>query len=108
MKIEQMQKLEKIKEESYGQKAYLTELQLNDARLLFRIRTKNINCKMNQSSSHSNKASLWKCDGCGYIDTQSHILYCPSYQHLREGKSMDSDKDLVAYFRDVLKEREDD
>ena len=74
-KIRHLDKLHEMKEESYVQKAYLTELNLEDARMMFRIRTRSIKCKMNHSSSYANKASLWQCPGCGYIDTQSHILY---------------------------------
>ena len=53
-----------------------------------------------------NKSSLWKCEDCGYVDTQSHILNCPAYQELREGKSLNCDADLVTYFAEVLKLRE--
>ena len=56
----------------------------------------------------TNRSSLWKCEDCGYVDTQSHIIHCPAYQGLREGKSLNSDDDLVAYFSEVLKLREGD
>ena len=61
---------------------------------------------MNQSSDRKNKETLWKCDGCGNIDSQKHILWCPAFRDLREGKSMDSDTDIIDYFRKVLKIRE--
>ena len=80
---------------------------MNEARTLFRVRTKMIKCKMNQSSDRFNRSSLWKCEDCGYVDTQAHILNCPAYQELREGKSLNCDADLVTYFSDVLKLRED-
>ena len=97
-----------MKDEAYERKTYLSDLNMNDARVLFRIRTRTIKCKMNQSSSQANKASLWQCQGCGNVDTQTHILYCPSYQHLRERKSLDNDQDLVNYFTEVLKLRDDE
>ena len=62
---------------------------------------------MNQSSSRFNKQTLWQCSGCGCVDTQSHILHCAAFQHLREGKSIENDQDLVDYFTQVLKIRED-
>ena len=89
-------------------KEYLETMNLAEARTFFRIRTKMIICKMNQSSDRANKESLWRCEDCGYVDTQSHIIHCPAYKALREGKSLDSDGDVVAYFREVLKLREDD
>ena len=49
-----------------------------------------------------NKESLWQCTGCGNIDSQAHILWCPAYKELREGKSMESDEDVVEYIQKVL------
>ena len=74
--------------------------------MFFRVRPKMVKCKLNQSSDRGNRASLWKCNGCGHVDSQSHILYCPSYQDLRVGKDLNSDKDVANYFKDVLKVRE--
>ena len=107
-KIKELEKLEVMKDEAYERKTYLSDLNMNDARVLFRIRTRTIKCKMNQSCSQATKASLWKCQGCGKIDTQIHILYCPSYKHLRDGKSLYNDQDLVNYFREVLKLRDNE
>ena len=100
------EKLETLKGEEYGQKSYLKTMSMSEARTLFRIRTRMIRCKMNQSSDPYNKSSLWKCEDCGYVDTQRHILHCPAYQSLREGKYLDSDADIVSYFSAVLKLRE--
>ena len=48
------------------------------------------------------------CDSCKRaIESQSHLLWCPAYQHLREGKSLDSDKDLTQYIINVLQYRDD-
>ena len=44
---------------------------------------------------------------CGEDDHQSHLPYCRSYVHLREGLNLeDSDHDLVLYFQRVVRERE--
>ena len=98
--------MEILKEESYGQKDYLDQLTLSEARTLFRVRTRMIKCKMNQSGDRKNKASLWKCGECGYIDSQSHIIHCPAYQDIREGKDLNSDVDVANYFKEVLRIRE--
>ena len=87
-------------------KSYLVELTMEDTRMHFRLRTKMFTCKMNQASDRKNKATLWQCTGCGNVDTQAHILWCPAYQDLRVGKSMKNDADLVDYYKKVLAIRE--
>ena len=82
-------------------------MSMSEARTLFRIRSKTTNVRMNQRSDKNNAKNLWKCTECSNIDTQSHILWCPFFASLREGKSMDSDLDLVNYFREALKIREE-
>ena len=105
-KLQSYDKLENLKEEEFGQKDYLKTLTMEEARMFFRVRTKMVKCKLNQSSDPRNRASLWRCSGCGYIDSQTHILHCPSYQDLREGKDLNSDRDVANYFKEVLKLRD--
>ena len=93
--------------ENFEEKPYLKEMSMSDARMLFRIRCKTNDIQMNQQSNKSYAKNLWKCTECGNVDTQSHILWCPYFASLREGKSLDDDIDLVNYFRAVFKIRED-
>ena len=93
--------------EHFEEKSYLTEMSMLDARLLFRIRCKTNDIKMNQQSNKTFAKQLWKCSECGNIDTQSHVLWCPYFASHREGKSLDNDLDLVNYFKQVFKFRED-
>ena len=81
-------------------------MKMEEARMQFRLRTKMFTCKMNQSSEPKNKATLWECTGCGNVDTQAHILWCPAYQDLRVGKSMENNDDVVEYYKNVLSIRE--
>ena len=104
--MEGLSKLEALKEEDFGTKEYLKEMKMEDARLHFRIRSRTIKCKMNQPSDARNKASLWRCSACGQIDSQKHLMICPSFRDLREGKSLESDEDIVEYIKKVLKIRE--
>ena len=76
------------------------------ARLNFIVRSRMTNTKMNQQSDKAHAKSLWKCDECRNIDSQSHIVWCPFFADLREGKSLQNDDDLVEYFREVLNIRE--
>ena len=98
--------LDEIKEESYEKREYLDNLSLSGARMFFRLRTRTFKCKMNQSSEKANWESLWKCQACGKVDTQSHIIHCVAYKDLRIGKSLHSDAEVAEYFKAVLKQRE--
>ena len=63
--------------------------------------------KFNYKSNEHHSKELWKCDSCqSAIETQDHILWCPAYLSLREGKSIDNDKDIIKYFTEVMKIRE--
>ena len=91
----------------FEQKGYLSEMTMYDARLFYKIRTKMVKAKMNFSNDYKNKETLWRCDSCcRCIDTQAHMTICPAYQHLREGRSLSCNKDLVQYFKEVLSIRE--
>ena len=89
--------------EHFEEKQYSSDMSMHDARLLFRIRSKTNDVRMNQQSDNSNAMNIWKCSECGNFDTQSHVIWCPYLANLREGKSLKTDEDLVAYFREVFK-----
>ena len=104
-----MEKLKesKMEEEKFETKEYLLKMKLEDARLKFKLRTEMLNIKFNYKNEPANIASLWQCDSCqSSIETQSHILWCPSYVDLREGKNINKDKDLIEYIKKVLKIRD--
>ena len=96
-----------FKQHSFETKQYLRTCSLPDARLLF-----SSNCKMmktvqmNQKSNPKFIAQNWKCSGCSRMDVQEHLLWCPGYAHLREDMDKSNNKDLVAYYRQIIKIRE--
>ena len=96
-----------VQEES-GRKPYLKELDLSSVRTKFKFRTKMTQfVKMNYSSSIEYSEDLWRCQSCRTkIDTQTHVLWCPEYMSLREGKNLDSDKDLCEYLQAVFRIRQ--
>ena len=101
-KMENMSKLEAMKGEKKCElKSYIQELTMKEARLKFKVRTKMFPCKFNFQNDPVNIKKIWKCDDCNNVDTQAHILWCPAYKNLREGKSVDNDKDLIEYFQKV-------
>ena len=65
------------------------------------------NVKFNYKNDKKNREELWICDSCkAAIDTQSHILWCPSYKELRAGKNINNNTDLVNYIQRVMEIRE--
>ena len=92
-----------MKGESYGEKSYISDMKMQDARVNFSLRSRMYDCKMNFLNKPVFKAEMWRFDSCrSCVDSQSHILYCPSYQQLQEGKSLSSDQAIVSYFKEVL------
>ena len=63
---------------------------------------------MNFMNDPKYSREIWRCDSCktGAIESQSHVLHCPDYRKLREGKDLNNDKDIADYFRGVLLVRE--
>ena len=57
---------------------------------------------MNFQSDRAFKAELWKCTACGKSDSQQHLLYCEGYKVYRKDRDLSQDKDLVAYFRNII------
>ena len=96
-----------MKKEKFEIKPYMKELHLSEARDRFRLRsfmTKTV--KSNFSSDRKYMADLWSCWHCPKVDSQTHIKVCPAYQMLRQDKNLDNDHDLVSYFREVIKMRD--
>ena len=93
--------------DKFEEKEYLSKMSMFNARIMFRIRSKTNEAQMNKQSDKNNAKNLWKCQECGNINTQSHIIWCPYFSSLREGKSLDNDEDLDSYSRKVFKTRED-
>ena len=96
-----------FEKENLEVKDYVKSMKLRDARTLFRIRSGMINVKMNMKNNLKYSMDLWRCDDCRSMDSQSHIIWCPAYAELREGKDISCDRDLVTYYQQVLKLRED-
>ena len=100
-------KLEDMKyEDKCEMRDYIQSMTMQQARTKFRIRARLINCAMNQPSDPKHIANLWKCSACSNVDSMSHILWCPAYKSLREGKSLENDLDIVQYYQKVMTIRE--
>ena len=96
-----------MKNETFSFKTYLNEMTVADARLKFKLRSHMFDAKYNYSHNPQFTKELWRCDSCQRcIETQSHIIWCPAYSNLREGKDLNSDKDLINYMKNVIKYRD--
>ena len=92
--------------ESFEQREYLKNVKVSEARAMFRTRTKMMECKMNYPSDPKFSKDLWLCDSCKRaVDTQSHVMICPAYSSLREGRDINCDEDVAWYMAEVIKIR---
>ena len=93
--------------EKFGKKDYINELKPGDARQIYKYRSSMYDVQWNYKSNPKYASELWKCSSCeSAIETQQHVLYCPAYNTLREGKDINSDQDLAEYLQKVLSIRE--
>ena len=106
MTLSKLRDLRNEEENELSVKDYIKTMSLRNARTLFRIRSNMVEVKMNHKSNRNHANDLWKCDFCYSLDSQSHIMWCPAFSSLREGKNLQNDLDLVSYFQDVMKIRE--
>ena len=88
-------------------KEYIMKMTLRDSRTFFKVRSSMLKTKMTMKSNQKYAAELWRCNECMSMDSQSHIVWCPAYAPLREGKNLNNDEDLVKYFQTVMKIREE-
>ena len=104
-KIKKYKKLDykELVKEKFQTKPYLKNLNLADARLRFALRTRmTMTVQANYKGDQTFKSNGWKCQECQVLDTQEHVVRCPIYISLRNGKDLSSDRDIVEYFRRVI------
>ena len=98
---------DKLSSESYGLKPYISSMNVSDARTFFSSRSMMLSTiQSNFKNNPKFKANDYRCK-CGDIDTQSTLLTCKLYSHLREGLDLaHSDTDLVRYYQLVIQHRQ--
>ena len=105
-------KIEDLIKDDFSIKPYFKQLKVGEARLRFKFAAEMTpNVAMNFQSEKKYVARLWSCPGC-YVneesssrDTQAHMLQCQAYAHLRTGKDLSKDKDLVEYIQKIINSR---
>ena len=105
-----MRKYKKLKEilgkECHKPKEYLMRMTVPDARMNYRVRMHMVDLLSNMKGKA--KDGVLVCRGCqeeGTEESQSHMIACKAYEHLRLGLNMERDLDLVKFYQEVLKTR---
>ena len=82
--MSEMSKVEDLAKEKFETKEYIKTKNIHQARMMFKVRTKMLNVKMNFKNDPRNSQTLWRCESCQIEapETQAHVLYCPAYQSL--------------------------
>ena len=94
-------KSSKLINENCETKAYIKELNLHDARILFKHRSSMTQyVKFNYKNDSRNAKTLWKCE-CGKIDSESHLLCCSLYAKERENLNINDNNDLCKYLHNI-------
>ena len=92
-----------VEEENFECKDYLSNLPLYKSRTLFKHKySMTENVKMNYKNDKSFAKSLWKCKECQNQDSESHLLWCPGYEDLRDGLDLKENSDLCVYLQKVF------
>ena len=86
-------------------KDYMKMKNLSESRMLFRIQTKMLNLKDNMNGKY--KGSSLECRACDSMEVESHthVLSCSGYSDFRTGLDLTNDRDLIAYFTQLMKIR---
>ena len=96
-----------LREDTFELKRFFKDLPLARARTLFCIKVNMIRyTKMNFMNDPVFAKQNYKCENCDKLCSTDHILICEGYKQLREGKDLSSDSDLITYFQDVIRIRE--
>ena len=96
----------KIAQDSYGMKNYVSTLTIHETRNLFKHRSSMTqNVKLNYKGVKKYELEGWKCNECGNLDSEDHLLWCVGYMDLRESLNLDTDKDLSQYLQNIKMKR---
>ena len=102
--------IDKITTEEYKPKSYLKEMTVEDGRTFFSYRSsmlKTVQCNFKNNRKYKENQYLCKCKE--HLDSQSSLLECRLYDHLKEGLNIySSDADLVKVFQLVIQQRIDE
>ena len=101
--IKSYKKMKAMRDEVEKGNGYFYKESLSSARIIFRFRAELIEAKMNFKSKQEYRREGYLCDSCETeIDENTHVLFCPAFKELREGKDVNNDRELAEYLKEVL------
>ena len=101
--IKTYKKLKAQRDEIEKGNGYFYKETLYNVRMLFKFRVELFEAKRNFGNNQKCKNERFLCDSCeNEVDENTHVLFCPSYSTLREGKDLNNDTDLANYLYKVL------
>ena len=104
-KIQSYKKMAALRDEIVKGNGYFFKEAVQTVRTIFRFRVELFEAKENYKNMPKYKGNMM-CDSCmSKIDQNTHVLFCPSYSVLREGKSLNNDTDLAEYLQKVIEIR---
>ena len=93
--MEEMSKVKELTEEAFERKDYMKTKNIHQARMMFKLRSRMLDVKMNYKKDPRNSKSEAP-------ESQAHVLHCPAYQSLRNGKDINKMEDVVSYYTQVM------
>ena len=98
-----------LSNEEFGLKEYFSTLNLDQARIKFRERAKCLKtCKMHFPSDWLNIKTMFQCRNCDEIDSGAgHWITCPGFQHLRKSRNLEDMSQLVTYYQEIIRIRDE-
>ena len=107
------QKYKEMKHEDIRKpQKFLQEMNLEECSVAMRVKCYMVDCPGNMRAKYKGREICLKCklkpefQGPGMRETQEHLELCSGYSELRVGRDLSNFTDKVAYFMDVIKERE--
>jgi hypothetical protein len=102
-------KCQKIIQDKYGKKAYISNSLIGDVRQCYRTRVGLLPFAGNYSHDKRFAKTNWLCRCQESKEDEQHLMSgkCPAYNDIFEKyDNLDDDGNLVNYFKDVLERRE--
>ena len=103
---------EKKKNEEFGLKSYLMNMNLDNGRMMFAIETEMVEkIKFNYMNNIQYENENWAYDYCtkqsGVYkpDTIQHVTICENYSNLRQDLNLDHERDAVVFSTNIFKFR---
>ena len=105
----EMKKMKRIRNEKWGLKEYVKCGSLYSVRSTWEVRSYMLHVAGNYSHFQKYAGTGWLCRACNLQvrEDQDHLGRCKGYADLFVDKDLDNDEHLVAFFKMVMKRREE-